>query len=96
MINDNSRKAIAATIHKIHNIRVDWRKHTWLQMSDLYQRLNQAKNIKRRWNIDIDWQNRSVQELVKIYRMGRVFYDDEVHEGPYDGVHEPPISDYLL
>jgi hypothetical protein len=73
--NESARQNIAKTILKYHDVRVDWRHHTWEQMSDLYQRLNQAKNIKRKWNIDIDWQNRPVQELVRIYASGRVFYD---------------------
>lgn len=74
--NKSSRRSIAQTIRKIHGIRVDWRLHTWQQMSDLYQRLNQAKNIKRKLGIDIDWQNRSVQELVRIYTSGRMEYNE--------------------
>ena len=64
------RVALAKTIHQYHKVRVNWKKHSYHDLQDLYQRLNLAQNIKTRWNVDVEWGKLSVDELRHIWQFG--------------------------
>ncbi len=64
------RVSLAKTIFDFHTVRVNWKKHSRIQLLDLYHRLNLVENIKKRWGIDVDWTKISKEELQKIQENG--------------------------
>lgn len=62
--NTSWRRQIAQTVLQEHGVRIDWRKHSALELLDVQARLNLAKSIKDDYGISFDWQKSSVLSLV--------------------------------
>lgn len=70
MADEFSRRALAKTIYDFYKVKVDWEKYDWHQLQELYQRLNNARSIKARWGIEVDWTNKTANELNQIWIQG--------------------------
>lgn len=67
---DDQARRLAKTIFDFHRIHVDWRKHTWQQLSNLFQRLNICNSIRRKWGFEADWRTTDIPELRDIWDNG--------------------------
>jgi hypothetical protein len=60
-------QSIANTIYKYYGIKVDPSKHTWEELSELYQRLCTAESIEKYHGVDADWKTKTASELREMY-----------------------------
>jgi hypothetical protein len=57
------RESAAARIMKAHNIEIDWRNTSLLEITDIEMRLNTVERIKRDHGIPFNWRKKSLLEL---------------------------------
>ena len=57
------RESAAARIMKAHDIEIDWRNTSLLEITNIEMRLNTVERIKREHGISFDWRKKSLLEL---------------------------------
>lgn len=76
------RESTAVRIMKAHDIEIDWRNISLLEITDIEMRLNTVERIKRDHGISFDWSKKSLLELTdaeaRLNAVKRIKRDHEV------------------